>query len=176
MLFFSLARILVKSGGSEPAWTSWDEGAKRDVDLILHKHTLTCKPTNLNRIDSSRHSTPIPYTRLQKDNTFIDDIAKILDELDEGCGGEFEDPDYEASSTTWKLQPPIIARNLRHGTIEDEVDFLDAYDSLQDVTRKTASVSSCHESLLRKPTALFGRHTTRSRQFMLTAHAATSYS
>ncbi|KAJ6009919.1 hypothetical protein N7522_004935 [Penicillium canescens] len=77
------------------------------------------------------------YAKAGKDNTFIDDIAKILDELDEGCGGEFEDPDYEAS-TTWKLQPPIIARNLRHGTIEDAVDFLDAYDSLQDVTRKTA--------------------------------------
>jgi hypothetical protein len=48
---------------------------------------------NLNRIDSSRHSTPRPYTRLQKqEDTFIDDIAKILDEFDEGWSGEFEDP------------------------------------------------------------------------------------
>ncbi|KAJ6086782.1 hypothetical protein N7467_005696 [Penicillium canescens] len=75
-------------------------------------------------VDKEGAVTPRPYTRLQKqENTFIDDIAKILDEFDEGWG--------------WKLQSPVIARNLRHGTvIEDAVDFLDAYDSLQDDHQK----------------------------------------
>jgi hypothetical protein len=74
-----------------------------------------------------------------------------------GGGGEFEDPNYEASSTTWKLQSPVIARNLRHGT--DAVDFLDAYD-LQDGHRKDSVGQQLPRILATKPTVLFGRYTT----------------
>ena len=63
----------------------------------------------------------MPRTRMiarwlqKQEHAFIHDIAEILDEFDEGGDGGLADPDWESASTTWRLQSPIIARDLRLG-------------------------------------------------------------
>jgi hypothetical protein len=51
---------------------------------------------------------------LQKqEDAFIEDIALILDDFDEVDSGD--EGEFESNSTVWRLQSPIITRDLRLG-------------------------------------------------------------